>query len=195
MTRMAHDEFDAEACGSTIPSDSGPVVKSALMVARVAIGALFMFSGAAKLGWIPNFGDPTGFASAIVKFEVIHADLVPLATFVIPWLEVIAGFFLALGLMTRGAAAALSGLLIVFTAAIISVMIRGMEIDCSCFGGAIEDRFGPAIGEWLEPKVGYKSITRNAVLFLLTVCIATLGPGYLAIDQFIHGKSSRRDHE
>lgn len=170
------------SCNSGCGLDPGPAGKAGLLLGRLLLAMVFLFSGAAKLGWLPGFGDPTGFASAVVKFEVIHPDLVPLATFVIPWLEVVCGGALLLGFMSRGAGRTLGVLTLVFTAAMVAVMVRGMEVDCSCFGGALRERFGPAIGEWLEPEVGWKSLVRNAILFGLLVFVSMGGPGFLAID-------------
>jgi uncharacterized membrane protein YphA (DoxX/SURF4 family) len=52
----------------------------------------------------------------------------------LPWLEFILGLFIILGILHRTSALFLAFLNVVFTLAILSVIIRGMEIDCGCFG-------------------------------------------------------------
>ncbi|MFG0328434.1 MAG: DoxX family protein [Phycisphaerales bacterium] len=156
-----------------------------VLLVRILVGAIFVFSGAAKLGFIENFGDPTGFATAVLKFRVVHPDFVVFTTFFVPWLELIGGGAVLLGAMTRGGGTLIALLLTAFTAAILSIPLRGLEIgDCSCFGGQLKERF-PTIGEWLEPDVGWKSVTRNVVLFGLTLIPATWGGGAFSVDHAI----------
>jgi uncharacterized membrane protein YphA (DoxX/SURF4 family) len=59
----------------------------------------------------------------------------------LPWLEIICGTAVLLGIYERGALAILCGALVVFTAAIISAWSRGLDISCGCFGNStpIED--------------------------------------------------------
>jgi len=53
----------------------------------------------------------------------------------LPLLEITLGILLIVGLGTRFVAALAAVLFVVFIAGIISVWIRGISIDCGCFGG------------------------------------------------------------
>lgn len=154
-------------------------VESVLLLqpARLAIGFLFLFSGWMKLQPAPKGGiaGPQMFALSIRSFEigVVNDYLMPFVTFAIPWTEVVCAIALLLGLWTRSAAALLLLLLVSFTGAIISVIARGMDVTCSCFGNAHLYCDGP---------VGWCKVGENAVLMALVVLILVRGGGRLSAD-------------
>ncbi|MFA6317260.1 MAG: MauE/DoxX family redox-associated membrane protein, partial [Elusimicrobiota bacterium] len=84
-----------------------------------------------------------------------QALVLPLAL-VLPWVEVLAGFALALGWMTRWSASAAFALFGTFIAALLSTAARGFELaDCGCFG----------FGLHLAP-------TQTVFLDILLLCLA-----------------------
>jgi len=154
-----------------------------LLVARLLMAGLFLFSGAAKLGWLMPLNsieflqpiaragiDPAALAGTIKGFRVLHTDLIPYAAFAIPWTEVVCAFALLLGLSARGAARIIIGLLVIFCLAMVSVIIRGIDVDCTCFG------------KFLGGAVGWLSIARNVVLMAIMMPVARWGAGMLALD-------------
>jgi hypothetical protein len=60
--------------------------------------------------------------------------LLNLAAITLPWIEIVAGVFLVLGIWMRASAILLSALTLVFMVAIGSALARGLDIDCGCFG-------------------------------------------------------------
>src|SRR5207249_3414703 len=62
------------------------------------------------------------------------AALVPLAAATLPGIELVLGAALALGVWTRPAGVAATALLTVFTFAIGAALLRGIDIECGCFG-------------------------------------------------------------
>ncbi|MGA8655168.1 MAG: MauE/DoxX family redox-associated membrane protein [Chthoniobacterales bacterium] len=102
-----------------------------LRVCRVVLGGLFMFAGVTKAY------DPAGFATEIQNYQLLPwVGCVLLALF-LPWVEVLAGGSLFLKGCERGALLLISTMLVAFSAALISAMVRGLNIDCGCFGRAI----------------------------------------------------------
>jgi hypothetical protein len=64
---------------------------------------------------------------------------------VMPWLELLTGLALILGIWTRTSAALIGAMLVVFIAAISLNLARGNAIDCGCFdvtaaGKTVEER-------------------------------------------------------
>jgi hypothetical protein len=51
----------------------------------------------------------------------------------LPWLELLSGGLLVLGVWVRGSSLILSGLMIVFLAALGVNLARGLDIHCGCF--------------------------------------------------------------
>lgn len=112
--------------------------RAVLVLFRVAVGGLFIYSGIVKVL------DPLGFAQDVRDYRVVGQALSFLAAVVLPWLEIFAGLFLASGLMKRAAAGIVSGLLIFFIVLVAVTMIRGLDVDCGCFG-ALSRRAGPGL--------------------------------------------------
>ena len=118
--------MSAEADSGGLPR----VVRLVRVIARIALGALFVFAGVAKAY------DPGEFATEIQKYNLLPwVPGVALALY-LPWLEILAGLLLALKIFERGALIVLTVLLVIFTLALGSAMVRGLDIDCGCFGKA-----------------------------------------------------------
>ena len=95
---------------------------------RIIVGSIFLISGLAKIS------DPVRFMSTLWNFRLFPEIIVPFTSIYLPWLEFILGLLIITGLLYRTGSLMLACLNIVFTLAILSVIIRGIEIDCGCFG-------------------------------------------------------------
>ena len=97
--------------------------------ARMMISALFLYSGGTKLL------DPESFARAIQGYQMVSMDSVLWMTWVLPWLEVWCSVALWVTPAFRRSAWSWIGfLLVVFTLAKISAVLRGLDISCGCTG-------------------------------------------------------------
>jgi uncharacterized membrane protein YphA (DoxX/SURF4 family) len=124
---------------------------------RLALGLFFAVSGAMK-------GiDAQAFVGAIGAFQLLPDPFLPLAAFAVVTGELFFGTLLMFGIGTRPAGASLIAALVLFTAVIISVLIRGMDVSCGCFGAASGDVIGP----W--------TILRNTLLIIL-LCVIIIQP-------------------
>jgi len=94
---------------------------------RAVLGAVFIYSGWTKLG------DPPGFAHAIWNYRLLPATVINLVALFIPWLELLAGAALVIGICRRGAAAIVAALLAVFIVALAVNLVRDNPVDCGCF--------------------------------------------------------------
>lgn len=100
--------------------------------------ALLLRGGALLAGlffvWasVPKILNPLMFAKDIWNYDLAPSTLINAAALFMPWLELLAGAGLALGLAKRGSAVVLAGLLLLFTAAVSFNMLRGHEFDCGC---------------------------------------------------------------
>ena len=95
---------------------------------QFVLAAFFVVAGIAKVA------DPPGFAHEIHNYQLVPGVAVNAMALVLPWLEVILGAALFLGLATRTAARLLALLLVVFIAALSINLARGRPVDCGCFG-------------------------------------------------------------
>lgn len=94
---------------------------------QIALGLLFIAAA------LPKLTDPPSFAHMIYNYRLLPGGLVNPFALVLPWLELLCGVALVLGIWSRSAAAAIGLLLIVFVAAVSVNLLRGNAIECGCF--------------------------------------------------------------
>jgi len=99
------------------------------LVLRFAAGAVLVYASRDKLF------DPQPFADAIDDYRVLPLALVNLSAIVVPWVELITGLCLIVGLWAPGAGLVTAALAAVYTGALTSALLRGLEIGCGCFAG------------------------------------------------------------
>lgn len=115
------------------------------LIFRLFLGGLFVFSG-----WSKTL-DVYAFQTAIAGYGIVPVAFLPIMAKALPWIEVLAGGYLMLGLFTRWAASGIAAMLVVFLAAISWALITGQDIDCGCFFGAASEPV--SIKKWLEDFV------------------------------------------
>ena len=103
----------------------------ATLISRLLLGGVFLVAGVTK---IP---DPGGLAASIRSYELYLPEwLVSLLAHALPYLEVMLGLYLLAGLFQRVFAWATTGLTALFLLALLQGTLRGLEIDCGCFGSS-----------------------------------------------------------
>jgi uncharacterized membrane protein YphA (DoxX/SURF4 family) len=96
--------------------------------AQFALGLVFAVAAISKIA------DPPGFAKAIWLYQLAPAWSLHPAALVLPWLELLCGIALCLGLWVRAAATWAAALLLVFIVALSLNLAKGHPVDCGCFG-------------------------------------------------------------
>jgi uncharacterized membrane protein YphA (DoxX/SURF4 family) len=112
--------------------------RARLIVGQVALAAIFIYAGYAKLAepW-PNF------AISINSFKIVPSTwLEPMAKY-IPWAELVLGIAILTGLLLRWTALTASLVLMLFFGVLIRAYALHMDVDCGCFGAG-EIHLGPA---------------------------------------------------
>lgn len=104
-------------------------MKVLLLILRIVFGALFLWSGVAKLK------DPILFAESIRHFDLVGDPLGPALALFIPWVELLAGIGIMWDRFAAGSAFLLTASLVIFTGAVGIAWARGLDISCGCFGG------------------------------------------------------------
>lgn len=108
---------------------SKPFARRVFWVLRVLLGAVFVYAAWLKLR------EPWAlFAITIDSYQVLPSWAVELGARGLPWFELLLGVLLIVGVWRRLSTTTTSLLLCVFFALMIRAMIKGMEIDCGCFG-------------------------------------------------------------
>ncbi|MFZ4779144.1 MAG: MauE/DoxX family redox-associated membrane protein [Terrimicrobiaceae bacterium] len=99
-----------------------------LLLLRVALGGLFLYAGAVKIG------NPQAFADSIATFKILPDYLINIVALGLPPFEILLGLMLVAGWKTRASSLALSALAFVFCIAFAQAMARGLSVECGCFG-------------------------------------------------------------
>ncbi|HKA37815.1 MAG TPA: MauE/DoxX family redox-associated membrane protein [Thermoanaerobaculia bacterium] len=94
---------------------------------QIALGAIFLVAA------LPKIADPPSFAHMIYNYRLVPGSLVNAMALVMPWVEILAGLALILGVWRREAAVVCGLLILVFLAAIGVNLARGHAVDCGCF--------------------------------------------------------------
>jgi len=100
-----------------------------LILFGLRVGMAGVFIGAA----VPKIIEPDLFASNIFNYQMLPAWGVNALAIGLPWLELVIGVFLLIGLWTRASALIISLLMVVFVIAFTSAKARGLNISCGCF--------------------------------------------------------------
>lgn len=98
-----------------------------LVLARVTLGAIFFLAGAFKIPYAMDF------AHNIAGYQILPYRLNVLAAATLPWMECLAALLLILGIRPRAAALLVTAFMTLFLFAMLSALLRGLEIDCGCF--------------------------------------------------------------
>lgn len=101
---------------------------------QLALGAIFIVAA------IPKIADPPSFAHMIYNYRILPAGLINISSLVMPWVELLCGMALVLGVWRRAALSIITILLVLFIVAISINLARGNAIDCGCFNVSLANR-------------------------------------------------------
>jgi putative oxidoreductase len=121
---------------------------------RVGLCALFLWAGSIKLL------DPGAFAQDISHYRVLPDRLVPVLAVGLPVLECVVALALLTRAYMRGAAWLGAAMLALFAGAMAQAKLRGIDLDCGCFGREIAD------------PVSWGKVALNGGLAMLAVWVA-----------------------
>jgi uncharacterized membrane protein YphA (DoxX/SURF4 family) len=99
------------------------------LLSRLILGGVLFAAG-----WLKIF-TPAKSQMAVRAYEVLPIWLANFLGIVLPWLEVGFGILLIIGVAVRLSAIVGGVLMVLFIAAISQAWVRGLSIDCGCFGG------------------------------------------------------------
>lgn len=145
------------------------MMKRINLLLRFILGGVFFLSGVVKV-WnvqiktaheehdvsitlhVSESPDLSTFAADVLNYRVPPRSLNNLVAITLPWIELVAGGLLMLGIWARPSALVIGLMMGVFLLAIGQAVARGLNIDCGCFG-TIEGR-----------KVGLVALAEDAVM-------------------------------
>ncbi len=94
---------------------------------RLLLGTIFCYAGLVKAL------DVVAFAGSVANYQLLPYQLNFLVAAALPYVELAAGGLLLAGRGVRPAVLLVAGMNGVFMVALLSVILRGLDIDCGCF--------------------------------------------------------------
>lgn len=126
----------------------------AVLAVSVVLAVIFVYAG------IDKIRDPLHFADNVAGFAILPAALINLLALGLPVFEVTSGLLL-LGPRTRRIGAlAVAAVSVMFFVALASALLRGLALDCGCFGTGAPSR--PRM--W--PELGLDVLLSSGALFV-----------------------------
>lgn len=133
---------------------------SVALIIRVTVGIVFVYASLDKII------DPAGFAKAVNNYHILPNDIISIFALFLPWAELLCGAALILGLATRASAQILTVMTVMFIVAIVSALVRGLNIDCGCFSTSSKAR-----------NLGFSTLAADLGLLALAVYVWIVGAG------------------
>jgi len=100
----------------------------AVLAVSLALAATFIYAG------IDKIRDPLQFADNIAGFAILPAVLINLLAMGLPPFEIACGILLLTPRTRRVGALAVTIITVMFIIALSSALLRGLTLDCGCFG-------------------------------------------------------------
>ena len=144
--------------------------KYLLVISRLIVGGVFVLAGGLKL-----FEPIEDFIAIARSWDILPEALIAWYIIPLPWVELIFGIFLIVGVFTRFGAGVIALSLASFIIAMLINMGRGRTLDeCGCFGSVLH--FGSTFPQMLW---------RDAGLLLLSLLIMQVKQPWLSIDRWL----------
>jgi uncharacterized membrane protein YphA (DoxX/SURF4 family) len=97
------------------------------LLIRLFVGIIFIYAS------IDKIAQPDQFARIVYNYQLLPGSLINLMALILPWIEMICGVFIILGIFNRGTILILNLMVVVFIFAVGVNVIRGVNLECGCF--------------------------------------------------------------
>jgi putative oxidoreductase len=120
--------------------EQGMIVRSsstgdyAVLGVSLGLAAVFIYAGFEKIH------DPLDFADSIAGFGILPVAFINPFALALPLFEIACGVLLLWPPARRVGALAIALLSVMFFAALLSALLRGVTLDCGCFGSGAPSR-------------------------------------------------------
>lgn len=137
-----------------------------LLIFRLVVGFIFLSFGASKIGIADQF------AADIAKYAIMPEFSLNLVAIIVPWLEIVVGILLILGIRLKASAIFSIVLLLTFIAFVGFAMMMGFDINCGC-------------SSTNPQKVGIPKLLENSGLLILSAIIFFFPNQKLTLEEFV----------
>jgi len=139
------------------------------LLSRLILGGALLIAGGLKVG------NPQKSAMSVRAYEILPIDLANFLGYALPWLEIAVGSLLIVGALVRIGAVIGGVTMFIFIIAISQAWVRGLSIDCGCFGGG--GAIDPSQTKYLS------EIIRDILFLLLAIFLYRFPKGRFSLDK------------
>lgn len=122
------------------------------LAARLYLGWVFIFASLHKIA------QPGAFAMDVATYNILPLALVNVMAICLPWIEIVAGLLLVVGVKSRAAAWLVVGMMIMFMGALLIALYNGLDMSCGCFASSTIDA---------GDEISYKTVLRDSTWLFL----------------------------
>ena len=134
-----------------------------VLASRLILGFVFIYAAVEKIA------DPSGFADSIYNYKIFPLFMINIAAVILPWIELAAGLLLIFGIAIKENVFIINLFLLLFIILITISLIRGLDIDCGCFGTTNGS------------SIGIQRIIEDTILLLLGIQIYFFDSGNITL--------------
>jgi len=138
---------------------------------RYFLGGIFLYAGIVKVI------DPAGFALSIYNYKLLPEGMINAVAILLPWVEIMVGGSLLLGVWTMGSSLVVSVLLGIFACALSINLARGPDISCGCFTTATD-----------SGSINWIYLIRDLGLLGMALHVFFFDQALVSVSRFIRGK-------
>lgn len=142
--------------------------------ARLVLGVVFVVAGATKVGDLAASG------RAVNAYQLMPFGVAKAVGAALPFVEIVVGLLLIVGLATRVVAVLTAVLLVVYIVGISSAWARGLTIDCGCFSK------GGELGAGQHPAYTW-DLVRDVALLAAAALLIVWPTTRFAVDGWLLG--------
>ncbi len=118
------------------------------LASRWILGITFIYASYYKII------SPADFAKIIYGYDLFPGVLINLIAIILPFIELVSGLVLLIGIYPRSAALIINGMLFVFIIVLSINFVRGHEFNCGCFSVG-EAGYINSAGQWIFRDIIY----------------------------------------
>ncbi|MCW2719395.1 MauE/DoxX family redox-associated membrane protein [Pseudonocardia sp.] len=148
-------------------------------LARLVLGGVWIAAGVTKIT------DLDASIRAVRAYALLPESVVQIVGPGLPPAEILLGLLLVVGLGVRATAVISTVLMAAFIVGISSAWIRGLQIDCGCFGS------GGLLAAGQKPTYGWE-LARDGGLLVLALFLVRWPVGHWALDAVLN-REPRKD--
>jgi len=138
------------------------------LLARLYIGGVFIMASLYKI-W-----EPYDFALSVATYQMAPLWTINIFVIILPWLELITGILIIIGLWTKESAFLISCMMVMFLVSLSFALSKDLQMSCGCF--ASQETFD---------EIGIHTIFRDLGWLSVSLFVLFFDNGHFGLDRFL----------